>query len=495
MKVLLASSEVHPYSKTGGLADMVGALGKALVRAGDEARIVTPLYRGIRERFPAMRRVDWRFDLPLGAQTVSAELWLLEVEKRLTVYFIHQPEFYQRAGLYLEKNLSYPDNAERFIFFSKCVAHLARYLPWRPDLVHVHDWQVGLVPALMQHEQRAGGWASPPATCLTIHNLAYQGTFPAAAFALTNLPGEYFTLEGAEFYLQLNCLKAGIAFADAITTVSQRYAREIMTEEFGCGLDGFLRKRRDQLFGILNGVDYDEWNTTSNPFLKHPYSATRLAGKRKNKSDLQREFGLPVAADIPLFGTVTRLAEQKGVDIQLGALEEMLSSNIQFILLGSGAPAYERAYFDLARRFPSKMAATFGYDEGLSHHIEAGCDFYIMPSQFEPSGLNQMYSLRYGTIPVVRAVGGLDDSVIDCSQDPVKARGIKFREYSARALAKAIRKAIALYEKPKLLRHYRQNAMKTDFSWAKTVGEYRKVYRLATQFSSGRDLQSAVRVP
>jgi len=487
MNVLLASSEVHPYSKTGGLADMVGALGKALARAGDEVRIVTPLYRGIRERFPAMRRVDWRFDLPLGAQTVQAELWSLEVEKKLAIYFIHQPEFYQRAGLYLEKNVSYPDNAERFIFFSKCVAHLARYLPWRAELVHVHDWQVALVPALMQYDQRTGGWGNPPATCLTIHNLAYQGTFPAAAFALTNLPGEYFTIEGAEFYLQLNCLKAGIAFADTITTVSPRYAREITTEEFGCGLDGFLRKRQDRLFGILNGVDYEEWNTTDNPFLKHPYSATRLAGKQKNKTDLQKEFGLPVAADVPLFGTITRLAEQKGVDIQLGALEEMLSADIQFVLLGSGSTAYERAYLDLARRFPNKVAVTIGYDEGLSHHIEAGCDFYIMPSRFEPSGLNQMYSLRYGTIPIVRAVGGLDDSIIDCSQDLAKARGIKFREYSARALAKAVRKALVLYGKPELLRRYRQNAMKTDFSWTKTVGEYLKVYGMAKKVNSAPD--------
>ena len=494
MKILLASSEVHPYSKTGGLADMVGALGKALARAGHEARIVTPLYRGIHERFPAMRRVDWQFDLPLGARRVQAELWSLEVEKGLTVYFVDQPEFYQRAGLYLENHVSYPDNAERFIFFSKCVAHLARYLPWRPDLVHVHDWQAGLVPALMLHQRRAEGWGNPPPTCLTIHNLAYQGTFPASAFALTNLPKEFFTAEGVEFYQQLNCLKAGIAFADAITTVSPRYAREIMTEEFGCGLDGFLRQRQNRLFGILNGVDHEEWNPLHDPFLKHPYSAARLAGKRKNKIALQKELGLPVAANAPLFGTITRLTEQKGVDIQLGALEEMLSADIQFVLIGSGSAAYERAYLDLARRFPSQVAVRIGYDEGLSHRIEAGCDFYLMPSWFEPSGLNQMYSLRYGAIPVVRAVGGLDDSVVDCSQDAKRANGIKFHEYSAHALAKAIRKALALYQQPDWLRRYRQNAMKTDFSWKQTVGEYLKVYEAAKSFRSGQVLQTTKRI-
>jgi starch synthase len=488
MKILLASSEVHPYSKTGGLADMVGALGKALARAGHEARIVTPLYPGIHERFPGLRPVDWQFDLPLGARRVQAQLWSLEVEKGLMVYFVDRPEFYQRAGLYLENHVSYPDNDERFIFFSKCVAHLARYLPWRPDLVHVHDWQAALVPVLILQQRRAEGWGNPPPTCLTIHNLAYQGTFPAAAFALTNLPEGFFTVEGAEFYKQLNCLKAGIEFADAFTTVSPRYAREITTEEFGCGLDGLLRRRQNRLFGILNGVDHEEWNTLHDPFLKHPYSAARLAGKPKNKIALQKELRLPVAAKTPLFGTITRLAEQKGVDIQLGALEEMLSADIQFVLIGSGSAAYERAYLDLAQRFPSQVAVRIGYDEGLSHRIEAGCDFYLMPSWFEPSGLNQMYSLRYGAIPVVRAVGGLDDSVIDCSQDAERANGIKFHEYSARALAKAIRKALALYQEPGLLRRYRQNAMKRDFSWKKTVGEYLKVYEAAKSFSSGQNM-------
>lgn len=495
MKILLASSEVHPYSKTGGLADMVGALGKALVRAGHEAAIVTPLYRGVRKKFPGINRVDWKFDLPLGVRRVTAGLWSLQIERGPTVYFIDQPEFFERAEIYMENNIGYADNAERFIFFSKCVVHLARYLSWRPDLVHVHDWQAALVPALMLQQRRAEGWGNVPPTCLTIHNLAYQGNFPPGAFALTNLPGDFFTIEGAEFFGQLNCLKAGIAFADVITTVSPRYAREITTEEFGCGLDGFLRQRQSRLFGILNGVDYEEWNTTHNPFLKHPYSAARLAGKQRNKEELQKKLGLPAAADAPLFGTITRLAEQKGVDIKLGALEEMLSSNLRFVLLGSGSTAYERAYLSLARRFPSQVAVQIGYNESLAHGIEAGCDFYLMPSRFEPSGLNQMYSLRYGTIPIVRAVGGLDDSVIDFAEDARRANGIKFREYSARTLAKAIRKALGIYEQPGLLRRYRQNAMKMDFSWDRSVGEYLKIYAAAREFNSGQDSRTAGRVP
>ncbi|HEY1663078.1 MAG TPA: glycogen synthase GlgA [Verrucomicrobiae bacterium] len=476
MKILLASSEVHPFSKTGGLADMVGALGKALARSGHEARIVTPLYRGIPERFPQLQRIDWAFDLPLGGQRRQAELYSLEPEKNLTVYFIRQPEFYDRAGIYLENDVSYPDNDARFIFFSKCVAHLARYLPWRPDIVHVHDWQAALVPALIQNQQQNEGWGSPPRTCLTIHNLAYQGTFPAAAFALTDLPPNYFTIDTSEFYGHLNCLKAGIALADTITTVSPRYAREIMTEEYGCALDDQLRKRKNSFCGILNGVDYKEWNPETDPSLPKPYSATRPAGKMTNKLALQNELNLPQTQTTPLFGTITRLAEQKGVDIQLGALEEMLSADIQFVLLGSGSTAYERGYHELARRFPTKVAVKVGYNEGLAHRIEAACDFYLMPSRFEPSGLNQMYSLRYGAIPIVRATGGLDDSIIDFKENPESANGIKFSEFSSRALSKAIRKALAMYQQPELLRRFRRNGMKADFSWEKTVEHYLELY-------------------
>jgi starch synthase len=498
MKILLASSEVHPFSKTGGLADMVAALGKALAHAGHEVHIVTPLYRGIREKFQKMRRADWQFNLPLGSKWEHGDLWSLEAARGLTVYFVEHPGFFDRAGIYFEQNISYADNAERFIFFSKCVSNLARFSAWQPDLVHLHDWQTALVPALFRHQKRAEGWGNPPPTCLTIHNLAYQGIFPPAAFTLTNLPADFFTIDGLEFYGQLNCLKAGIVFADVLTTVSPRYAREITTEALGCVLDDRLRHRQKQLFGILNGVDYGEWNTTENPHLANPYSVTRLAGKAANKLALQKELGLPRRKDMPLFGTISRLAEQKGVVVELGALEEMLRADIQFVLLGSGSPAFERGYLDLAARFPNKVAVRIGFDEGLSHRVEAGCDFYLMPSHFEPCGLNQMYSLRYGTIPIVRATGGLDDSVIDYNQDAARANGIKFQEYSARALAKAIRKALAVYGQPELFRRYRQNAMTADFSWEQTVGKYLKVYEAARAFNAGRvepDWQTAEPVP
>ena len=373
--------------------------------------------------------------------------------------------------------MDYPDNAERFIYFSKCVTHLARYLPWKADLVHVHDWQAALAPVFIADQKAREAWTDAPKTCLTIHNLAYQGNFPADKFVLTNLPQTFFQTEGLEFYKSMNCLKGGILHADIITTVSPRYAREITTELYGCGLDGALRKRQNVLWGILNGVDYDEWKTVGNPFLGTSYSAADLRGKQADKAALQAELGLAKEPDTPLFGTISRLAEQKGVNLQLAALEEMLAAKMQFVLLGSGNRDYERGYRKLAERYAGKCVATIGFDTGLSHRIEAGCDFYLMPSHFEPCGLNQMYSLRYGTVPIVRVTGGLDDSVTDAGEDSELANGIKFAEYSVRALSKAIRKArLVLYTDKPLLEQYRRNGMARDFSWENTSREYAGLY-------------------
>jgi starch synthase len=415
--------------------------------------------------------------LPLGPASVTADVWTREHSKNVTVYFVNQPHFYNRKGIYNEAGVDYPDNAERYLFFAKAVVHMARYLPWAPEVIHLHDWQVGLVPILALHHRLTQGWPNPPRTCYTIHNLAYQGVFPRPYYDLTNLPLDFFNPNGLEYYGHMNCMKAGIIYADTLTTVSPRYAREIMTEEFGCGLDDRLRQRQDALFGILNGVDYDEWQTADNPHLKQTYSAEDLAGKLTNKLELQIEMGLPKNPRVPLFGSITRLVDQKGIDITLGALEEMLSSNMQFVLLGSGSLAYEKALTQLEARNPNKVAVRIGYDHGLSHRIEAGSDFFLMPSRYEPSGLNQMYSLRYGTVPIVRSTGGLDDSVTDISEDVERANGIKFSDYSVRALARAIRKALVLYERADLMEHFRRNGMAADFSWEKTAKEYVKAYR------------------
>ena len=477
MRLLLATSELHPYSKTGGLADMVAALAKTLARKGHKVGVVTPLYKGLLDKFPDIEPTDWKFEVPIGSATISGGLHTLSPEPNLTIYFVDHREFFWRNGLYTERGYDYPDNFVRFLFFSQCVVHLAQHLDWKPEVVHGHDWPAGLVSALMRHRWETGVWANPARTCFTIHNLAYQGFFPRETIHLTGLPWSYFTHEGLECYDQVNCLKAGIAFSDIITTVSPRYAREIMTEAHGCGLDGLLRNRQDHLIGILNGVDYEEWNTTDNPHLQRAYSAKNLAGKTTCKKALQKEVGLPQRNDVPLFGSVTRLAEQKGVDIQLVALEQMLEeTDMQFVLLGTGNPQYEAAYTRLAEEFPDKVSVKLAYDHGLAHRIEAGCDFFLMPSRFEPCGLNQMYSLRYGTIPVVRATGGLDDSVTDISENLTNADGIKFHDYTPAALAKGIRKALALYEAKDLFKIYRRNAMAADFSLEFTADRYLAVY-------------------
>jgi len=477
MNILLASSEAVPYSKTGGLADMVGALAKFLARAGHQVALVTPFYRGLRENFPDIQPFDWRLEVPLGPDFVSGSVLVRRPEKGLTVYFIDQPGFFQRSGIYNERAGDYPDNAERFIFFSKAALNLARYLPAPADVIHVHDWPCGVLPALVREQKVSGAWPSAPPVCLTIHNLAYQGNFPGAKFNLTNLPPSWFNPDGMEYYGLLNCLKSGIAYADQLTTVSPRYAREITTELYGCGLDGMLRRRQSVLTGILNGVDYEEWNTTHNPYLPFSYSAENLEGKTQNKLALQKELGLPANPDVPLFGSVTRLADQKGMDIQLGALEEMLAADLQFVMLGSGSREYERGFRRLAERHPKKCRANIGFDTGLSHRIEAASDFYLMPSRFEPSGLNQLYSLRYGAIPIVRLTGGLDDSIVDITETPERADGIKFVEYSVRALAKAIRKALALYADKELLTLYRENGMSADFSWERNARHYTSLYQ------------------
>lgn len=477
MRILLASSEVYPYSKTGGLGDAVGALGKALAAAGHDVGIITPLYRGIREKIPGLRRVDWKFDLPLGAKRVVAELLALDVSTRLTIYFIDKPAYFDRSGIYNENGSDYADNAERFIFLSKCVVNLARHLPLKPEVLHLHDWPVGLAALIVQHDVKHSVWKNPPRICCTIHNLAHQGVFPASAFNMLNLPATEFNSDTTEFYGQMNCLKAGIACADAVTTVSPRYAREITTQEYGAGLDGLLRNRQSVLSGILNGVDYHEWNTTSNPHLAATFSADNKSGKAVCKSALQERFGLAVDPNIPVFGTVTRLADQKGIDLLLAALAEVIRDGMQFVMLGSGSNHYEHAVVKLAQANKSNVAVQIGYDHALSHQIEAGCDFYLMPSRFEPCGLNQLYSLRYGTIPIVRRTGGLDDTVIDAVDGGITANGIKFSEPTASGLVKAIKKAQILFQDKELFDNYRVNGMASDFSWERSVKAYEGIYR------------------
>ena len=453
MNILHASSEVFPYSKTGGLADATAALAKAQAAAGHTVTLVTPLYRGIAAAFPGLE--------PLGQAELPAKVWRLEPEPNLTVLFIDEPEWFDRDGLY-----GHGDDAERFIFFSRCVARLAK----RAEIVHSHDWQAALAMPLLGQAQVG--------KVFTIHNAAYQGRFPTDKFALTGLPRDCFDWPQLEFHGDLNLLKGGIVFSDLATTVSPRYAEELLTPEYGCGLEGVFQAKGKAFTGVLNGVDYAEWNTTDNPHLAAAYSADAPDGKAVNKAALQRELGLPPLDVAPLLGNISRFAEQKGIDLLLGALEERLGGGaaFQFAGLGSGDAGLEEAMRGLAVRFPEQVAVKIGYDNGLAHRIEAGSDFFVMPSRFEPCGLNQLYSLRYGAVPVVRATGGLEDSIIDLGQGDGTANGIKFGDCSVGALGQALGQALSLYAEPARFTKVRDNGMRADFSWSQTTAEYGRLY-------------------
>ena len=455
MNILHASSEVFPYSKTGGLADATGALARAQAKAGHNIMLVTPLHRGIREECHSLEI--------LSEAELPSKVWKVEPEPNLTVLFIDEPELFDRDCLY-----GHNDDAERFIFFSKCVAQLAK----RVDIVHAHDWHTALTMPLLSLGQTQIG------KVFTVHNAAYQGRFEKDKFALTNLPDSFFNWQQMEFHNDLNLLKGGVVFADLVTTVSPRYARELLTAEYGCGLESVFQAKASALTGILNGVDYSEWNTTDNPHLTTPYSIDSLGGKAMNKLALQREIGLEEQPNVPLFGNISRFAEQKGIDVLLSAMEQLLADRVefQFAGLGSGDALLEQAMSTLAKRHPGQITVRVGYDTGLAHRIEAGSDFFVMPSRFEPCGLNQLYSLRYGAVPIVHATGGLDDSVNDLFEGENKATGIKFTDCTPDGLGQAIGRALELYANPVRLDRVRKNGMRADFSWRQTTANYDKLY-------------------
>ncbi len=483
MHVLLAASELHPFSKTGGLADMVGSLAHSLADAGVQISVITPLYRGITSRFPSIKAAQWRFAVRLGNEQFEGQFFRLSPSPELTVWFVQQDSFYDRAGLYSSSGLEYLDNATRFLFLTHAALILARHLPNPPKIIHSHDWQTGLLPLYLQYARAAGDWPTAPQSIFTLHNLAYQGSFPSTDWALTGLPTSWFHLESAQHFQRLNFLKAALTQSTAITTVSPNYAREILTPEYGCGLEGLLIKRANDLTGILNGVDYSEWNTTANPALPASFTSDDLSGKALCKAAVQTELGLPVRQDLPLFTNITRLTDQKGSELILVALERLLLDGVsfQFALLGSGDPLLEQGYKSLATRFPNQVSARIGFDAALAHRLEAGSDFYLMPSRFEPCGLNQLYSLRYGSIPVVRATGGLHDSIIDPREDADRANGIKFHTYDSRALEQAIRKALAVWAEPSWIDHLRRNGMTADFSWKRQTAHYIALYNEVAQ--------------
>lgn len=479
MKILFLASEVFPYSKTGGLADVAGALPAALAELGHEVLVATPLYSQVKRdaSFEPLPSLTLRF--PFGPQTANLHLSTSARSEKHRVLFVGNDGYFARPGIYNGPDGDYPDNHRRFTFFTMAALSGAQAMGFIPDVVNFNDWQSGVGAVALKR-----GYASTPMgrakSVFTIHNLAYQGTFPKGAMAELGLPWDLFTPGGLEFYDQVNFLKAGLTWADALTTVSPRYAEEIKTPQSGWGLDGLLRSRANDLHGILNGVDVHEWNPSIDPHLPERFTVKDLAGKAVCKRALLDRFELRTGANdegAPLFGIVSRFASQKGFEILLPALPSLLREDAKLVVLGSGDANVEAGFRTLKEWFPGKVGLRVGYDNALAHQIEAGSDFFLMPSQYEPCGLNQMYSLIYGTIPIVRAVGGLDDSVVDVDVAPSAGTGIKFGPYAPEAVAEAMIRALALYRNPGQLGAMRVRGMTQDFSWRRSAQQYERLFQ------------------
>jgi len=484
----MASSEAVPFSKTGGLADVAASLPKALAELGHEVILVTPYYPQEVARangsLPEIEPLDREVRVTVGHQLVRGKLLRSKLpDSEVVVYLIDQPGYFDRPSLYVDRDRDYRDNCERFVFFSRSVIETIRSLQFQPDIIHANDWQTALLPALVKIELSEQPGFERTATVFTIHNLAFQGQFWHWDMLLTGLDWKYFNWRQMEFFGNLNLLKTGVVFADVITTVSPTYAREIQTPEYGCGLNGVLTSRRDDLVGILNGVDTKVWNPAIDPLIPERYRSTTISqGKPVCKAHLQRRLGLPLRLETPLFGMVSRMTGQKGLDLIVDCASDLLNLDVQMAFLGSGDPAYESALKRLAADNPTKVSTTVGYDEELSHQVEAGADLFLMPSHYEPCGLNQMYSLLYGTVPIVRAVGGLADSVVDASEANLSngtANGFSFHEYRGDVLFRQMCRALGLFLDKKTWLQLQRTGMERDWSWTRSAQEYVNVYQRA----------------
>jgi starch synthase len=466
----MVASEATPFAKTGGLADVLGALPAALAQRGENVAVVIPAYR--ENRYPQATREAYRgLQIPVGpGYTVDIHQTQPDqkVARGVTYYFIECPALYDRDGIYGSRSGDFPDNHLRFAVLSMAALGVARHL-FPADLLHLHDWQAALTPVYMREHFRGDPTFRRVNSLLTIHNLGYQGIFGPQVVPEIGLDPRWMNPEQLEFFGDLNFLKAGIAWSDAVSTVSKGYAREIQTPEYGFGLDGFLGKH-GPITGILNGVDYTQWNPEHDPHITQNYSASDLSGKQACKRAILAEYALPHDnPDRPLLAIVSRFASQKGLDILADAASRLLQEDLSLVVLGAGDPVYESMFRALAQAYPRQVGVQVGYDDGLSHRIEAGADMFLMPSRYEPCGLNQIYSLKYGTVPVVRATGGLDDTIDEDT-------GFKFREYSGDALLESVRLAIQAFENRDEWARRMRRGMQKDFSWQASAGEYVELY-------------------
>jgi starch synthase len=500
LRCLYVAAEVAGFAKTGGLADVAGALPRALAQRGLDLAVILPLYRCARRGPLPLKPTEHSFTTPIGDRQVTGIFWKSTLPGcDVPVYLVDQPEYFNRddpeqgRGLYqyTQANgmrVDYPDNCQRFVFFCRAILEAMRLFDFWPDVLHINDWQTGLVPVYLQEIYRRTGSRElrekyqQVRTLCTIHNLAYQGLFWHFDMPLLGLPWRLFTHEYLEFFGRINFLKAGLAFSDLLNTVSPTYAREIQTPYYGCGLQGVLTSRSRQLFGIVNGVDYEHWDPANDSFLPAKYTVENVAqGKATCKAELQKQFGLEENPRTPLLGMVSRLVNQKGLDLLDKAGHALLHQNVQLVVLGEGDPIYHQMLLQLQRRFPRQVGVKLGQDESLAHQVEAGADIFLMPSEYEPCGLNQMYSLKYGTVPLVRATGGLADTVVDATPENLKsgkATGFVFVPYSPTDFLDTVNRALALYNhQPQVWLNLQQTGMRQDWSWNRSAADYEKLYR------------------
>jgi starch synthase len=475
MRILFVASEGLPFSKTGGLADVVEALPKALVSQGHDVAVVLPRYRNTQIRNIVIKSLTVPMGTALRFPAIADGGRLAGVQ----YFFIDDPEYFDREQLYGVGGHDYPDNAERFAEFARAAIELAKQL-WLPDVIHCHDWQSALVPVLLQTTYAADMQLSSIPVVFTIHNMGYHGLFPRDVLARIGLPVSLFRIDALEFFGHVNYLKGALIFSDYLTTVSRKYAQEIQTTEYGHGLDGVVRARADHLLGILNGVDYSIWNPEVDSLIAARYSAKDLSGKQVCKRDLLAEFRLPEEnLGRPLIGIVSRFADQKGFDLIAQVADVFMEEELAIVALGAGEAKHERMLRELSRQVPEKVAVRIAYDNTLAHKIEAGADIFLMPSRYEPCGLNQIYSLRYGTVPVVRATGGLDDTIEPFEPASGRGTGFKFVEYTGTALLAALHEALAAFADKPSWRRLQANGMANDFSWSASALEYGRLYDVA----------------
>ena len=481
MRIAFAASECVPFSKTGGLADVVGALPRALAALGHQVSVYVPRYRQTKLNDPqtVVRSITIPFDDKYRFCSVVAAGTSMPSGVRF--YFVEYPQYFDREALYGSPAGDYPDNAERFAMFSRAVLEASKILGV-PHVFHCHDWQSALVPVMLRTLYAEDPAFREVATVLTIHNMGYQGLFPPDTLPLLMLPWDLLTISKMEFFGQANFLKGALVYSDYVTTVSKKYSQEIQTTEYGFGLEGVLRDRAATVTGILNGVDYSEWSPQNDKFIAANYSPQDLSGKLQCKHDLLHAIGVKNAdAKVPVIGIVSRFAAQKGFDLISLIMDRLAREEMIVVALGTGDKLFEDMFQRLNKQFPNKIAVKVAYDNAIAHKIEAGADMFLMPSRYEPCGLNQIYSLRYGTVPIVRATGGLDDTIEPWDARAGKGTGFKFSDYTGEALLATIRQALLAYRDLSSWQTLMRNGMSRDFSWGASAREYGKVYERARQ--------------